>query len=123
MSTTHSTVLPKNLTTAIRHESQHIQVSQIAVESARMDVAGVFTRFSTRPEGLTVEEARVRLTAHGPNIRTTDQRAGIGQLLWRAILNPLVILLFVLASVSFATGDFRAGPMMSLMIAIGVGLK
>jgi P-type Mg2+ transporter len=28
-----------------------------------------------------------------------------------------------LASVSFATGDFRAGTVMSLMIALGVGLK
>lgn len=52
-----------------------------------------------------------------------DQRAGIGTLLWHAILNPLVILLAVLASVSFATGDLRAGTMMSLMIALGVGLK
>ena len=39
------------------------------------------------------------------------------------MLNPLVILLAVLASVSFATGDARAGIMMSLMIALGVGLK
>ena len=35
------------------------------------------------------------------------------------MLNPLVILLAVLASVSFATGDFRAGIVMSLMIAAG----
>jgi len=52
-----------------------------------------------------------------------DQRAGIGTMLWHAVLNPLVILLAVLASVSFATGDFRAATMMSLMIALGVGLK
>src|SRR4029079_13732191 len=52
-----------------------------------------------------------------------DRRAGVGQLLWHAVLNPLVILLAVLAIVSFVTGDFRAGIMMSLMIALGVGLK
>ena len=45
------------------------------------------------------------------------------RLLWHAVLNPLVILLAVLASISFATGDPRAGIMMSLMIALGVGLK
>ena len=33
------------------------------------------------------------------------------------------ILLAVLATISFATGDIRAGSVMSLMIAIGVGLK
>jgi Mg2+-importing ATPase len=38
-------------------------------------------------------------------------------------MNPLVLLLAVLATISFATGDVRAGSVMSLMIAIGVGLK
>ena len=38
-------------------------------------------------------------------------------------INPLVILLAVLATISFATGDARAGIVMSLMIALGVGLK
>lgn len=42
---------------------------------------------------------------------------------WRAILNPLVILLAVLAGVTLASGDPRAGVMMSFMIALGVGLK
>ena len=88
-----------------------------------MDVAGVYQRFATRSEGLTTAEAQVRLAQHGPNVLTKDQRAGIGKLLWHAVLNPLVILLAVLASVFFATGDFRAGSMMSLMIVLGVGLK
>ena len=38
------------------------------------------------------------------------------------MLNPLVILLAVLATISFGTGDARAGVMMLLMIALGVGL-
>ena len=37
--------------------------------------------------------------------------------------NPLVILLAVLATVSFATGDARAATMMLLMIVLSVGLK
>jgi Mg2+-importing ATPase len=88
-----------------------------------MDAAGVYARLGTRPEGLTTEEAAERLTEHGPNVLARDQRAGIGRLLWHAVLNPLVILLAVLASISFATGDARAGIVMSLMIALGVGLK
>jgi Mg2+-importing ATPase len=39
------------------------------------------------------------------------------------VLNPLVILLSILASISFATGDVRAGTMMAVMIALGAGLK
>lgn len=88
-----------------------------------MDTAGVYTRLATRPEGLTSDEAAARLTRYGPNVLAKDQRAGVGKLLWHAVLNPLVVLLAVLATVSFATGDARAGSMMSFMIVLGVGLK
>ena len=116
-------VLPKHLFAAIRREKPQIQVSRIVVESAAMDAAGVYARLATRPEGLTADEAAARLAEHGPNVLAKDQRAGIGKLLWHAVLNPLVILLAVLATISFATGDARAGIVMSLMIALGVGLK
>src|ERR1019366_6583107 len=84
---------------------------------------GVYTRLQTRPEGLTPEEADARLAEHGPNVLARDQRPGLLRLLWRAVLNPLVILLAGLAVVSFATGDPRAGTVMLLMIALSVGLK
>jgi len=116
-------ILPKDLFTAIRHAKPKITVSQTVVDSAALDAAGVYARLATRPEGLTAEEAAARLVDHGPNVLAKDQRAGIGQLLWHAAINPLVILLAVLAIVSFATGDARAGIVMSLMIVLGVGLK
>jgi Mg2+-importing ATPase len=119
----HTSVLPKTLFAAIRHDRPHIQVSQVVIESASMDAADVYQRFETSPEGLTAEEAFARLARHGPNVLAKDQQIGVGTLIWHAVLNPLVILLAVLASVSFATGDFRAGAVMSLMIALGVGLK
>ncbi len=123
MTPVHSTVLPKRLVHTIPRNPQQIEVSKIAIEAATLDVSGLYKRFATRPEGLTAEEARKRLSEHGPNALTEDHRLGIGRLLGHAFINPLVILLAVLAGVSFATGDFRAGSMMSLMIAIGVGLK
>ena len=119
----HTSILPKHLFAAIRHDKPHIQVSQVVTESAAMDVAAVYERFKTSAKGLTTEEAHTRLVENGPNVLAKDQRTGIGTLLWHAVLNPLVILLAILASVSFATGDYRAGTMMSLMIALGVGLK
>ena len=45
------------------------------------------------------------------------------QLLGKALVNPLVILLLVLAGFSFATGDFRAGGVMLLMVVLGVVLR
>jgi P-type Mg2+ transporter len=116
-------VLPKHLFAAIRREKPQIQVSQIVVESAAMVVADVYSRLATRPEGLTSGEAAARLAEHGPNVLAKDQRAGLGKLVYHAAINPLVILLAVLASISFATGDARAGIVMSIMIVMGVGLK
>jgi Mg2+-importing ATPase len=116
-------IIPKHVFAAIRHDKPHIQVSQTVVETAAMDPAAVCERFKTTPQGLTTEEAGTRLAEHGPNVLAKDQRAGIATLLWHAVLNPLVILLAVLTSVSFATGDYRAGSMMGLMIVLGVGLK
>ncbi len=88
-----------------------------------MQIADVYKRFETCPEGLTAEEARARLAKHGPNVLAKDQRIGLGKLILRAVINPLAMLLTVLASVSFATGDFRAGTVISLMIALSLGLK
>ncbi len=88
-----------------------------------MAPGAVYERLRTRPEGLTAEEASTRLAEHGPNVLAKDQRPGLGVLLWRAVLNPLVLLLAVLATVSFATGDARSAVMMTCMIALSVGLK
>jgi Mg2+-importing ATPase len=116
-------ILPKHLFAAIRREKPQIKVSRIVAESAGLDAAGVYSRMETRPVGLSDSEASIRLATHGPNVLATDGRTGWGKLLWHAVLNPLVVLLAVLATVSFATGDARAGIVMALMILLGVSLK
>jgi Mg2+-importing ATPase len=121
--TERTQILPKHLFAGIRREKPQIQVSRIVAESAALDDAGVYARLGTRPEGLTTDEAAARLLEHGPNVLAKDHRAGMGKLLWNAVLNPLVILLAVLATISFATDDARAGIVMSMMIVLGVGLK
>ncbi|WP_254510245.1 magnesium-translocating P-type ATPase [Anatilimnocola floriformis] len=122
-STSHSQVLPKKLPSTIPHHKPQIEVSRALVEAAALDVATVYLRAATRPAGLTTEEAATRLADHGPNVLAKDRRASPGKLLYNAVINPLVILLLVLAGVSFATGDVRAGVVMSMMIALGAGLK
>jgi Mg2+-importing ATPase len=116
-------VIPKHLITGTWHDRQRVHISPVLVESATADVAGAYRRLGTRPGGLTDDEAETRLAEHGPNVLAKDQRAGIVALIGHALLNPLVILLAVLATVSFATGDARAGTMVSLMIALGAGLN
>jgi Mg2+-importing ATPase len=115
-------VLPKRALGASKKISK-IHVSPIVIETAALDEAQVYARLNTRAEGLTTEEANARLEEYGPNVLAKDKRPGFGKLLWRSLRNPLVILLAVLATISFATSDVRAGLMMLSMIALSVGLK
>lgn len=118
-----SVVFPKRLlvTPLTRHrpreESPHL------TEIAALDAAAVYARMSSSPRGLTTAEAEARLEQYGLNRLAKDQRSGVGKLLWQALANPLVILLAILAGISFATGDFRAGTLMALVLALGVGLR
>lgn len=119
----HSAVIPKHILAAIPGGGSHTAASRIWLEAAALDAAQVHQRFATRPEGLTAAEANQRLAEHGPNVLAKDQRASMAKLFAHAVLNPLVVLLAILAAVSFATGDARAATMMLVMIALGVGLK
>lgn len=115
--------LPKDLFAKRREGARAIRVAAIVTDCAELDVAAAHARLKTSPAGLTTTEAEARLAEHGPNVLAKDQRVGLGKLLWHAALNPLVILLGVLAGISAATGDLRAASMMTLMIALSVGLK
>jgi Mg2+-importing ATPase len=116
-------VLPGKVLAPRGRPKPGIRVSPIVVESAAKDAAGVYALLGTRAEGLTADEAASRLAEHGPNVLAKDGRSGFGKLLWHALLNPLVVLLAVLAAVSFATGDARAAVVMLVMILLSVSLK
>lgn len=117
-------VLPKSwLGFHHRQAVRAIRVSPAVLESAALDPAAVRTRLNTRAEGLSSTEARARLARFGPNILAKDLRVGVGTLLRHAVLNPLVVLLASLATISFATGDARAATLMASMIILSVGLK
>lgn len=119
----HATIFPRKLFASILHEQPKVAASELLAESARLDAAGVYRRLDTRAEGLSADEAQKRLTQYGSNVLAMDQQSGIGKIFLHAALNPLVILLTILVTVSFATGDYRAGIVMSAMIVLGVGLN
>ena len=119
----HHQVLPKKLFAWIGDQQPRIAVAPEVVEAANSESAAVCTILETSPEGLTTVEAAARQKEFGPNVLAKDQRVGAVTLLRRAMINPLVVLLAVLATISFATGDVRAAAVMSAMIALGVGLK
>src|SRR4029079_13206492 len=77
----------------------------------------------TSKGGLSGEEAERRLQECGPNVVAREDRHARLHLLGKALINPLVILLLVLAASSFLTGDYRAGVGVLLIVILGVVLR
>ncbi|HUI11267.1 MAG TPA: magnesium-translocating P-type ATPase [Bacteroidota bacterium] len=100
-----------------------IQVSPRLVESARSDAAQVFASLNTSQAGLTEAEAESRLEQHGPNEVAQEVHHGWLFRLLITLRNPLVILLSALATISYVTGDVRAGTVMLMMVILGVLLR
>ena len=77
----------------------------------------------SRAAGLTEDEAAARLAQYGPNQIARERRQSWLQRLYLAARNPLVILLTILAILSFATNDYKAGTVMLLMVGLGLSLR
>ncbi|HEY1254789.1 MAG TPA: magnesium-translocating P-type ATPase, partial [Terracidiphilus sp.] len=100
----------------------------IRVSPAVLDAAGkvgddLLRSLRTASAGLTQSEADLRARTEGPNEVAQERQRGWFLSLLIIIRNPLVILLAVLSSISFATGDPRAGSVMAGMIALSVTLR
>jgi len=87
------------------------------------EASEVLQSLGSSPNGLTEEETARRLEEFGPNEVGREKHESWLQRLYLAGRNPLVILLTVLAVLSFATGDFRAGTVMLLMVVLGLSLR
>jgi P-type Mg2+ transporter len=108
---------------AAKPKAASIGVSPMLTESAYLEKSDVFAKFKTSPAGLTKAEAEERLIEHGPNAVALEKQRGWLWRLFKATRNLLVILLAILATVSFATRDFSGGTVMTLMVILGVALR
>jgi Mg2+-importing ATPase len=92
-------------------------------DAATKDTAAILETLKTSAAGLTEEEATTRLAQHGPNAVAQEKHQSWLNRLYVAALNPLVILLTVLAILAFATEDFRSGTVILLMVVLGLSLR
>lgn len=99
------------------------QTAELVRDAATKDASELLQRLETSINGLSDGVAAERLEVFGPNEVAQEKHHGWIERLWLASRNPLVILLTFLAVVSFATGDFRAGIVMLLMVVLGVSLR
>ncbi len=102
-------------------------ISGWACEAARLDVNGIFNKLASRMEGLSREEAETRLEIHGLNEVPGEKPDPWFIQLFRAFVNPFVIVLLSLAVVSLIVDVILAAPagknwgtvtVIALMIAI-----
>ncbi len=96
-------------------------------DAATGEAADILTRLNTTPAGLSEEEAAERLEVFGPNQVAEEKHHGWLQRLYVAVRNPLVILLSVLAIITFATAggasDIAGGMLMVVMVVLGISLR
>jgi P-type Mg2+ transporter len=107
----------------VQRPGTKIRVSPRLLEAAESDADEVLRRLETSRNGLSDEEAARRLRQYGPNVVAQEGKHGWLRLLFRACVNPLVILLLLLAGVSFLTEDYRAAIVMIAMVVLGVSLR
>ena len=99
----------------------HVSPEILSISASKPDEA--LQKLQTSVQGLSTAEAERRLAEHGPNVVAQDKGHSRLKLLGLALVNPLVILLSVLAAISALTGDFRAASVMLAMVVLGVSLR
>jgi len=96
-------------------------------DAAMQEISAVLQQLNTSPTGLSVTEAAARLEQYGFNEVAQEKQHGWLLRLWVAVRNPLVILLAVIATITFATAsetsDYIGGSVMVGMIVLAVMLR
>ncbi len=114
-----SSVLPKDISPAVKRDKGLAEFSPKLARTASLAADQALAELQSGPDGLSEEEAKHRIDIFGPNVVTRERRFTRLTLLLRACLNPLVILLVVLAVISFATAetasDLVGGGLMVVM--------
>ncbi|MGA3283018.1 MAG: magnesium-translocating P-type ATPase [Verrucomicrobiota bacterium] len=99
-----------------------------AVRDAAMEEAlVVLEKLRTSSAGLSEAEAAARLEQYGPNEVAHEKKHEWLRRLWVAVRNPLVILLTILAVLTFVTAesssDYAGGVVIMVMVFLGVSLR
>src|SRR5271170_5088636 len=93
-------------------------------EIARLDPDAALARLGSRAEGLSADEAAGRLERYGKNVVAREEHASVSKRLLILLLNPLNVMLLVLAVINFFfLGDLESGGVVTVMIVLSVTLS
>ncbi|MDD3028675.1 MAG: magnesium-translocating P-type ATPase [Alphaproteobacteria bacterium] len=100
------------------------KTSDLLRETSMLDADAVLARLESNLDGLTEEEAEQRLERYGENRVARETRQSLIEQLLRLFINPLNIMLVVLAIINFAfLGDIKSGALVSAMVLTSVALS
>jgi len=109
-----------NKTSAAQSAKSFDQLSAIA----RMDPESALARLDTSFDGLRDTDAERRSEIYGRNEVVGEEHKSVWEQLVHLLLNPLNVMLIVLAVVNFVfLGDFESGGLVSVMIVLSVTLS
>ncbi|MGB9587237.1 MAG: HAD-IC family P-type ATPase, partial [Armatimonadota bacterium] len=94
-----------------------------AVEFWDLTLAQLLSQLQATPEGLSTEDAERRLREYGPNTLVRESRFVRVLQFMRLFANPLVIILFVAAVVSFVLGEHINALIIVVIILLSVILN
>jgi Mg2+-importing ATPase len=109
------------------NNSANHKASDSVRAAAMEETSNVLQQLRTSLSGLSEMEAATRLEEYGLNEVASEKKRDWLWRLWIAARNPLVILLTILAAVTFATAkspsDMIGGWVMLAMVALGLSLR
>ncbi|MGH7991420.1 MAG: cation-transporting P-type ATPase, partial [Limisphaerales bacterium] len=110
-----------------RKKTNGQHTTDLVRDAATNEIAEILQRLNTSSAGLSEEEAAERLEMFGANEVAQEKKHGWLLRLWIAVRNPLVILLAIIAIITFATAeetsDYIGGSVMVGMILLAVLLR
>jgi magnesium-transporting ATPase (P-type) len=75
-------------------------------------------RIDSRPEGLAEEQARERLSRHGPNVIARQKGEGPLKLLWRQVNSPFIWVLIASAALAILMGKVTDGLVVAAVVVL-----
>lgn len=107
----------------LEEDAQKLKPPETLLELARLDVAPLLQRLNTSLDGLTRDEAALRLKQYGPNEVARKKPPPVWLQLLKTFNSPFNYLLLVLGLVSFLSGNITSGILIGFMVFLSVLLR
>lgn len=98
-------------------------VAGVLLRSSEVDGSSALHALETSEHGLTEREVANRLEQYGKNEVTRERPPAWHWMLLRNFKNPFIVVLVVLGSVSFLTGDLKGTVVVSVMVVVSVLMR